>query len=279
MRPIEERDVTETLEACEAAWLARVEADCEIFVCAAHFAHLSSGEDLPTRIRRSREGGVLPGTERRVQLGGAGTPNVAEFAAAELGARLRMGTRGAHALIADALDAQHRLPRLWAPHPGQGGPRRLGAPRRPGHPRADGRGRRPGRRRGRRDRRRPGALVEVRGDRHRSGRRLRPRPGRPQGGRGPHQGPRPRLAALPVRHEGIQPVGAHRRRRRLRRHRRLPRRRTRRPRRHRHRGRTPRQGLRRPRQPHASRRAPRRLRPPPHPHPGGHRAGPAPRRP
>ena len=114
MRPIEERDVTETLDACESAWLAKVEADCEIFVSAAHFAHLCNGEDLPTRARRAREGGVLPGTERQVRLGGTGTPKVAEFAAAELGARLRMGTRGARALIADALDTQHRLPRLWA---------------------------------------------------------------------------------------------------------------------------------------------------------------------
>jgi len=113
MRPIEERDVAETLDACESAWLAQVEAGCEIFVSAAHFAHLSNGEDLPTRVRRSREGGVLPGTERQVRLGGEGTPKVAEFAAAELGARLRMGTRGARALIADALDAEHRLPRLW----------------------------------------------------------------------------------------------------------------------------------------------------------------------
>ncbi|MFP5253984.1 MAG: DUF222 domain-containing protein, partial [Actinomycetes bacterium] len=114
MRPIEERDVTETLDACESAWLAKVEADCEIFVSAVHFAHLCNGEDLPARVRRSREGGVLPGTERRVRLGGAGTPRVAEFAAAELGARLRMGSRGAKALIADALDTRHRLPRLWA---------------------------------------------------------------------------------------------------------------------------------------------------------------------
>lgn len=114
MRPIEERDVTETLDACESAWLAKVEADCEIFVSAAHFAHLCGGEDLPARVRRSREGAILPGTEQRARLGGTGTPKVAEFAAAELGARLRMGTRGARALIADALDAQHRLPRLWA---------------------------------------------------------------------------------------------------------------------------------------------------------------------
>lgn len=114
MRPIEERDVTQTLDACESAWLAKVEADCEIFVSAAHFAHLCNGEDLPARVRRTRGGGVLPGTERRVRLGGAGTPKVAEFAAAELGARLRMGSRGARALIADALDTRHRLPRLWA---------------------------------------------------------------------------------------------------------------------------------------------------------------------
>jgi hypothetical protein len=39
---------------------------------------------------------------------------VGEFAASAFGARLRMGTLGGKAMIADALDARHRLPRCWA---------------------------------------------------------------------------------------------------------------------------------------------------------------------
>ena len=42
-----------------------------------------------------------------------GTPQVAEFAPAELGAELGMSTYGASALIGDALDLRHRLPLLW----------------------------------------------------------------------------------------------------------------------------------------------------------------------
>jgi hypothetical protein len=39
---------------------------------------------------------------------------VAEFAAAAFGARMRMGSVGGRALIADALDARHRLPSMYA---------------------------------------------------------------------------------------------------------------------------------------------------------------------
>jgi hypothetical protein len=56
----------------------------------------------------------LPGREQAVRYGGAGTPRVAEFAAAELGARLGISTFAGRALIADGLDLVHRLPRLWA---------------------------------------------------------------------------------------------------------------------------------------------------------------------
>jgi hypothetical protein len=50
--------------------------------------------------------------ERLVLLGGEGTPEVAEFAAAELGAELQMSPWAAAQLIGDALDLRHRLPRL-----------------------------------------------------------------------------------------------------------------------------------------------------------------------
>ncbi len=109
-RPVDERDVTATLDAVESIWLATVEGNCEIFQLAAHYADLCSGDGLPRRPGSH----VLPGTERSVQLGGEGTPRVAEFAAVEFGARMRMGARGARHLIADALDARHRLPLLYA---------------------------------------------------------------------------------------------------------------------------------------------------------------------
>ena len=56
----------------------------------------------------------LPGRERARQFGGAGTPEVSEFAAAELGARIGRSPYAAAALMADALDLHHRHPLLWA---------------------------------------------------------------------------------------------------------------------------------------------------------------------
>lgn len=108
--PLDGRDVEETLDVVEALWLESLEGNCEIFLSAAHYADLCSGDGLPD----SDRGRVLPGTERSVQLGGEGTPRVGEFAAAAFGARLRMGAVGGRAMIADALDARHRLPRMYA---------------------------------------------------------------------------------------------------------------------------------------------------------------------
>lgn len=106
-----EGDAAATLDAAEAAWLASLEASCEMFLLAAHYADVCAGAGLPDGRREAP--GAPRGAERRVRLGGAGTPMVAEFAAAALGARLRTGTRGARALIADALDARHRLPHCY----------------------------------------------------------------------------------------------------------------------------------------------------------------------
>jgi hypothetical protein len=103
-----ERDVVQTLDAVDACHGARVEADAALFELAAHFADLHAGEGLP------RDRAVLPGRERAVRIGGEGTPRIAEFAYAELGARMGMGTWAARHYVADALDVRHRLPLIWA---------------------------------------------------------------------------------------------------------------------------------------------------------------------
>ena len=97
----------ETLDAVDACYASRSEADCSLFELAAHFADLHSGDSLP----RSKR--VVEGMERSVPLGGEGTPRIAEFAYAELGARMRMGTWAARRYVADALDVRHRLPLIW----------------------------------------------------------------------------------------------------------------------------------------------------------------------
>jgi hypothetical protein len=93
----------------EAARLHRVkeEAAARILLVAVEWA-AQFGEG------RYDLGLVNRGGERFVRLGGAGTPKVAEFAPADLGARLQLSPYAAGRLIADALDLQHRLPSLWA---------------------------------------------------------------------------------------------------------------------------------------------------------------------
>ena len=97
----------DTLAAVEGALAGRRAADAELFVLAAHWADQHPAETLY---------GIpvgLPGRERVVMLGGEGTPEVAEFAPAELGVSLHQHPHAARNLIADALDVRHRFPGLW----------------------------------------------------------------------------------------------------------------------------------------------------------------------
>jgi Domain of unknown function (DUF222) len=71
----------------------------------AHFADLRGGDQLED---------LRPGRERRIPLGGQGTPAVGEFAADEIAAELGLSTRRASGLISDALDLRHRLPGVLA---------------------------------------------------------------------------------------------------------------------------------------------------------------------
>lgn len=111
VRAVQEHDVVETLDAVDRLYALRVDAEARTFELAAHLADLHAGEAL----RSERSGHrVVPGGERAVQMGGVGTPAVAEFVAAELGGRLRMGSWAARHYLADALDVRHRLPLAWA---------------------------------------------------------------------------------------------------------------------------------------------------------------------
>src|ERR671932_506776 len=56
-------------------------------------------------------GGDVAGLDADQTLAAA---EAAEIAPAELGAALRLSPGAATALVADALDLRHRLPRLWA---------------------------------------------------------------------------------------------------------------------------------------------------------------------
>ncbi len=56
----------------------------------------------------------MPGAEHAIQPGGEGTPEIADFAPAELGCSLKTRAGSAKRLIADALDLRYRLPMTWA---------------------------------------------------------------------------------------------------------------------------------------------------------------------
>lgn len=92
-----------------AASLAAMQRRCEVEILkvAVQHAYLHDPDSLdPTESAK-------PGRERARRVGGAGTPEVTEFAAGELGARLGVSTISAWMLMADGLDICHRVPRLW----------------------------------------------------------------------------------------------------------------------------------------------------------------------
>jgi hypothetical protein len=92
------RDTQTTLRAAEWQELA----------LAAHWADLHGPQTRPDLTDRA-----LPGAERLVVAGGAGTPRITEFACAELGVLMGTGFIAASALIRDAVDLRHRHPVLW----------------------------------------------------------------------------------------------------------------------------------------------------------------------
>lgn len=98
-------------EATNVQALAR-RAETRLLEVAAHWADLHGHLDRAGQATDAS--GPLPGLEKLVQLGGEGTPEVAEFAPAEFGAELLMSPYAGARLIGDALDLRHRLPRLWA---------------------------------------------------------------------------------------------------------------------------------------------------------------------
>jgi hypothetical protein len=98
-------DADGTLRHVSALRAVAEQADRALLMSAAHWADLHGVVDATAS--------ALAGTERLVRLGGEGTPEAAEFAAAELGAELALSPYAASLLMADALDLRHRLPVLW----------------------------------------------------------------------------------------------------------------------------------------------------------------------
>src|SRR5215216_3838188 len=102
-----ELDAAATMSLVSSAHRLVTEQECHLLELAAHWA------DLHHPASQSVAERALPGAERAWILGGEGTPEVLEFAVAELGARMETTTGSARAFVADALDLRHRMPELW----------------------------------------------------------------------------------------------------------------------------------------------------------------------
>ena len=100
-------DAATTLSLVSQAHRQVLAQECALVELAAHWADLHH-PDSQVPVEKT-----LPGAEQGRQLGGDGTPEVLEFAAAELGAQMETTIGSARALMADALDIRHRLPELW----------------------------------------------------------------------------------------------------------------------------------------------------------------------
>jgi hypothetical protein len=105
---LEELSAGQLLDCAGDLAVMRNRCEVEILRVAVQHAYLNCADTLdPTEVGR-------PGRERSRRLGGSGTPEVTEFAAAELAGRVGVSTVSAGMMMADGLDICHRLPRLWA---------------------------------------------------------------------------------------------------------------------------------------------------------------------
>src|SRR5258707_6465196 len=86
----------------------REQADRDVVIGAAAWAALHSAETLVT------EADWIDGRERALPLGGAGCPEVAEYAVPELAAALGMSTDAGRRFLGEVVELRYRLPRLWA---------------------------------------------------------------------------------------------------------------------------------------------------------------------
>ncbi|HEX6150738.1 DUF222 domain-containing protein [Nocardioides sp.] len=107
-RSIEEMSGSELLDHVDDLATAQRRCELQILRAAVQHAVINNPDTLDPQLAQ------LPGRERARRFGGVGTEAVAEFASAELGARLGVSSWSAHSLMADAFDLVIRLPLLWA---------------------------------------------------------------------------------------------------------------------------------------------------------------------
>lgn len=109
VRWIDGLDQQEAADAVVEARTRLLRAEADRLALAVHWADLHDSDS----VTGPGTGRVLPGSERAVLVGGDGTPQVAEFAVAELAVLMEVSLAAGASMMADGLDLRHRMPLLW----------------------------------------------------------------------------------------------------------------------------------------------------------------------
>ena len=107
-------DAAGVLAAAETNLRQRRTAEADLLRIAAGWADLHPEDWMPPPVDDEGRTRRRLADEEPVLMGGEGTPKVIAYCPAELGLILETTYTGAKHLIADALDLQYRLPKLWA---------------------------------------------------------------------------------------------------------------------------------------------------------------------
>lgn len=113
IHPSSTRDSRSVLDRAVAARSARRRAEVAELTAALDWAHAHPAASAGEAASWTESPTALWG-ERTISLAGASAPLVAEFAPVEYAGAVGISHEAANALIGDALDLAHRLPRLWA---------------------------------------------------------------------------------------------------------------------------------------------------------------------
>ena len=108
-RWIDGLDQQEAADAVVEARARLLRAEADRLALAVHWADLHDSESASG----AGSGRLLPGSERAVLVGADGTPQVAEFAVAELAVLMQVSLAAGASMMADGLDLRHRMPLLW----------------------------------------------------------------------------------------------------------------------------------------------------------------------
>src|SRR5689334_21106939 len=117
---VRDLDASAVLEAVVSARRTADAQEARLLALAVHWVDLHPATpehpaaSFPTQRADGLAGALGPSFLDRAPLAGVGTPAVAEYAVEELAAALNLSHAAGLALVSEAVELCHRLPRLWA---------------------------------------------------------------------------------------------------------------------------------------------------------------------